>query len=162
MIKKSSSSTNSVTSCPTPAACRASWIGALRLGSLIVPVKAYPAISTPDSRLHQVHTQCGQRIEYRRCCPKHGEIRAEEITKAYAYAADRLIQLTADDLGVVASPDDKTSFWNDSSSRTSSIWPCLQGGACTWPRKTSLVLCYMGPCWSHLRTRRSPCCRVNR
>ena len=91
-----------------PTASRASWIGALRLGRLTVPVKAYSTISTPESRLHQVHQGCGRQIVQRRCCPEHGEIRAEEITKAYAYAADRLIQLTPQELGAVAPSDDKT------------------------------------------------------
>ncbi|MCE9555387.1 MAG: hypothetical protein K8T91_18715 [Planctomycetes bacterium] len=91
----------------TPATCRASWIGTLRLGSLLVPVKAYPTISTPDSRLHQMHTQCGQRIEYRRCCPKHGEVRAEGIAKAYAYAVDHLVELTPDELARVSPIDEK-------------------------------------------------------
>jgi non-homologous end joining protein Ku len=51
-------------------ASRASWCGQLKLGTLCVPVKAYAAIATPpEIPLRQLHAVCGQRIEYRKCCP---------------------------------------------------------------------------------------------
>jgi DNA end-binding protein Ku len=63
-------------------ASRASWCGQLRLGDLCVPVKAYAAIATPpETPLRQLHAACGQRIEYRKCCPEHGAVAPEEIVK---------------------------------------------------------------------------------
>jgi hypothetical protein len=48
---------------------RASWCGQLRIGDLCVPVKAYSAIATPpETPLRQLHTGCGQRIEYDQEC----------------------------------------------------------------------------------------------
>jgi DNA end-binding protein Ku len=70
--------------CDTHAAppSRAIWCGQLKLDTLCVPVKAYPAIATPpDIPLRQLHAACGQRIEYRKCCPEHGEVPTEEIVK---------------------------------------------------------------------------------
>ena len=56
-------------------ASRASWCGQLRIGDLCVPVKAYSAIATPpETPLRQLHAGCGQRIEYRKWCPKHGVV----------------------------------------------------------------------------------------
>jgi len=69
---------------------RASWCGQLKLGTLCVPVKAYAAIATPrEIPLRQFHAVCGERIEYRKCCPKHGEVPPEEITKGYPYQPDQ-------------------------------------------------------------------------
>jgi len=63
-------------------ASRASWCGQLKLGTLCVPVKAYAAIATPpEIPLRQLHAICGERIEYHKCCPKHGKVPAEEIVR---------------------------------------------------------------------------------
>ena len=81
---------------PTTRACdshaapasRASWCGQVRLGDLCVPVKAYAAIATPpETPLRQLHCVCGQRIEYRKCCPEHGAVPPEEIVKGYPNAS---------------------------------------------------------------------------
>ena len=75
---------------------RASWCGQLKLGTLCVPVKAYPAIATPpEIPLRQLYAVCGQRIEYRKCCPTHGEVPAEEIIKGYPYQPDQYVRLSA-------------------------------------------------------------------
>lgn len=51
-------------------ASRASWCGQLQVGDLSVPVKAYAAIAMPpEAPLRQLHTDCGQRIEYKKWCP---------------------------------------------------------------------------------------------
>src|SRR4029079_8099782 len=50
------------------------------------------------SSLHQVHARCGQAIRYQKTCPKHGEVASEEIAKAYAYAPDETIVLSAEEL----------------------------------------------------------------
>ncbi|MGD0897168.1 MAG: Ku protein [Thermoguttaceae bacterium] len=64
-----------------PPASRASWTGQLRVAHLTIPVKAYAAVVTPDSPLKQLHATCGERIEYRKWCPKHGIVPNEEIIK---------------------------------------------------------------------------------
>ena len=90
-------------------ASRASWCGQLRLGDLCVPVKAYAAIATPpDTPLRQLHDVCGQRIEYRKWCPKHGAVPPEEIVKGYPYQPDQYVRLSAAELEKLQPEDDKT------------------------------------------------------
>ena len=90
-------------------ASRASWCGQLRLGDLCVPVKAYAAIATPpDTPLRQLHSACGQRIEYRKWCPNHGAVPPEEIVKGYPYQPDQYVRLSAAELEKLQPEDDKT------------------------------------------------------
>lgn len=92
------SSTNALA---TPAS-RASWTGQIAIGKLVVPVKAYAAVVTASaSSLHQVHARCGQSIQYRKTCPKHGEVTGEEIAKAYTYAPDDQVILSAEELATL-------------------------------------------------------------
>jgi DNA end-binding protein Ku len=99
--------------CETHAApaSRASWCGQLKLGTLYVPVKAYAAIATPpEIPLRQLHAACGERIEYRKCCPKHGEVPAEEIVKGYPYQPDQYVRLTEEELASLQPTDEKTIY----------------------------------------------------
>jgi DNA end-binding protein Ku len=92
-------------------ASRASWCGQLKLGTLCVPVKAYTAIATPpEIPLRQLHALCGERIEYRKCCPKHGEVPAEEIVKGYPYQPDQYLRLTEEELTSLQPADEKTIY----------------------------------------------------
>lgn len=50
----------------------------------------------------------GQRIAYRKCCPKHGEVPNDQIAKGYPYEPERYIELTDDDLAAIRPDDDKT------------------------------------------------------
>ena len=85
---------------------RASWVGTIVLGPLQVPAKAYPLIAVRSSELHQVHCGCGGRVEYRKCCPKHGELRPDQIAKGYAYSAQVTIELAVDELALFDDPQD--------------------------------------------------------
>jgi DNA end-binding protein Ku len=92
-------------------ATRASWCGQLKLGTLCVPVKAYAAIATPpEIPLRQLHAACGQRIEYRKCCPQHGAVPAEEIVKGYPYQTDQYVRLTEEELASLQPTDEKTIY----------------------------------------------------
>ncbi len=91
-------------------ASRASWCGQLKLGTLCVPVKAYAAIATPpEIPLRQLHCVCGERIEYKKCCPQHGEVPAEEIIKGYPYQPDQYVRLTEEERASLQPTDEKTS-----------------------------------------------------
>ena len=82
---------------------------AIETALLCVPVKAYPAIATPpEIPLRQLHAVCGQRIEYRKCCPTHGEVPAEEIIKGYPYQPDQYVRLTEEELASLQPNDEKT------------------------------------------------------
>src|SRR6185295_12173799 len=83
---------------PIPStASRASWSGPLIVGQHAVQVKAYSAAVAPSSTLHQVHAECGARIQHRKCCAHHGEILAGSIAKAYAIADNDNIVLDVQD-----------------------------------------------------------------
>ncbi|WP_437191528.1 Ku protein [Planctomicrobium sp. SH527] len=86
-----------------PRSSRASWTGQLKFGNVAIPVKAYAlTVTSPSGPLCQVHTGCGQKIEYRKCCPVHGQVPNEEIGKAYPYAENDLIELSEADLEPLA------------------------------------------------------------
>ncbi len=90
-------------------ASRASWCGQLRIGDLCVPVKAYSAIATPpETPLRQLHVGCGQRIEYRKWCPKHGPVSQDQIVKGYPYQPDQYVELSQSELDQLYPTDDKT------------------------------------------------------
>jgi len=90
-------------------ASRASWCGQLQIGDLCVPVKAYAAIATPpETPLRQLHAGCGQRIEYKKWCPKHGAVSQNEIVKGYPYQPEQYMELSQSELDQLQPPDDKT------------------------------------------------------
>jgi DNA end-binding protein Ku len=101
----------SISSVHAAPASRASWCGQLKLGTLLVPVKAYAAIATPpEIPLRQLHAVCGERIEYRKCCPKHGEVPPEEIVKGYPYQPDQYVRLSEEELASLQPADEKTIY----------------------------------------------------
>jgi DNA end-binding protein Ku len=92
-------------------ASRASWCGQLKLGTLCVPVKAYAAIAAPpEIPLRQLHAVCGERIEYRKCCPQHGEVPPEEIVKGYPYQPEQYVRLSEEELTGLQPADEKTIY----------------------------------------------------
>jgi DNA end-binding protein Ku len=93
----------------TAPASRASWCGQLQIGDLCVPVKAYAAIATPpETPLRQLHAGCGQRIEYKKWCPKHGAVSQNEIVKGYPYQPEQYVELSQSELDQLQPTDDKT------------------------------------------------------
>lgn len=92
-----------------PRPVRASWCGELKLGPLLVPVKAYATIQNSNgTQLYQVHVGCGSRIEQPRRCPKHGVLEPDQIGKAFLYSPSQLVELTPADLRSLTPVDDKT------------------------------------------------------
>ena len=95
---------------PTGAACptRASWPGLLRFSLVVVPIKAYPAVSTTeDVAFHQLHADCGQRIRYQRHCPVHGPVATEAIVRGHEYAPGQYVVVEASELDQLRPPKDK-------------------------------------------------------
>src|SRR5262249_33516782 len=64
---------------------RPSWSGLLRLSLVVVPVKAYAAVSSSRAPppCHLLHAECGQRIAYHKHCSRHGAVPAEAIVRGY-------------------------------------------------------------------------------
>jgi len=66
---------------------RASWSGLLQFRLVVVPVKAYTAVSTTEGiHFNQLHADCGQRIRYEKRCPVHGPVDTAAIQRGYQYA----------------------------------------------------------------------------
>lgn len=80
----------------------------LQLNDFSVPVKAYPAIASPESHLHQVHVGCGRRVSSYKFCSEHGTLESSEIGKAFAYSSDALVELSDDELAQLIPVDDKS------------------------------------------------------
>lgn len=71
---------------------RSSWKGFIRLSLVSVPVKAYTANATgADIRLNQLHKECNQRVQYKKTCPEHGELSADQIVNGYEYSKGQYV-----------------------------------------------------------------------
>jgi DNA end-binding protein Ku len=55
-----------------------------------------------------LHAGCGQRIEYRKWCPKHGAVSPDEIVKGYPYQPDQYVEFSPTELEQLQPADDKT------------------------------------------------------
>ena len=78
---------------------RASWSGLLRFSLVVVPIKAYPAISSAETiSFNQLHADCGQRVQYQKVCPLHGKLEAAAIVRGYQYAPDQYVVVQAAEL----------------------------------------------------------------
>jgi DNA end-binding protein Ku len=88
---------------------RTSWKGFLKLSLVSVPVKAYTANNTEEEiRLNQLHGQCHGRVRYKKVCPEHGELKAEDIVSGYEYAKDQYVVIDEEELSRVRARSDKS------------------------------------------------------
>jgi DNA end-binding protein Ku len=90
-------------------AARSSWKGFLKLSLVSVPVKAYTASASSGSevRLNQLHAECHSRINYKKTCPIHGEVPADQIVSGYEYAKGQYVVVDTDELDKLRTEDDK-------------------------------------------------------
>ena len=82
---------------------RSSWKGYLRLSLVSVPVQAFTATVSGGGEIHfhQLHAECHSRIRYRKTCPVHGEISADEIVSGYEYTKGQYVIVDPDELDKV-------------------------------------------------------------
>lgn len=89
-------------------AARTSWKGHVQLGLVSVPVKAFTANQTSETiRLNQLHKDCNQRVRYKKVCPEHGELKADEIVSGYEYTKDTYVIIEPDELAKIRSQSDR-------------------------------------------------------
>ena len=94
---------------PPSTVSRASWSGQLELGPLKLPVKAYPALVAPShGPLCQIHSGCSERVSQRKVCPKHGELTAADIGKAFEFGPNDPLTFSAQELDSLSPADDET------------------------------------------------------
>jgi DNA end-binding protein Ku len=90
-------------------AARSSWKGFLKLSLVSVPVKAYTATTSDggEIKLNQLHSACNSRIQYKKFCPIHGEVKGDEIVSGYEYAKGQYVLVDTSELDKLRSEDDK-------------------------------------------------------
>jgi DNA end-binding protein Ku len=88
-------------------AARSQWKGFLKLSLVSVPVKAYSASSGAGStiQLNQLHAECHSRIQYKKTCPIHGEVK--DIVSGYEYSKGQYVVVDTDELEKLRTEDDK-------------------------------------------------------
>jgi DNA end-binding protein Ku len=90
-------------------AARSSWKGYLKLSLVSVPVKAYTAAASGAAEIHlnQLHAECHSRIQYKKACPTHGEVKSDEIVSGYEYSKGQYVIIDTDELEKLRTEDDK-------------------------------------------------------
>jgi len=90
-------------------AARSSWKGFLKLSLVSVPVKAYTVRVSGggDIKLNQLHSVCKSRIQYKKFCPIHGEVKSDEIVSGYEHGKDQYVLIDTEELDKLRTEDDK-------------------------------------------------------
>lgn len=88
---------------------RSAWKGFLKLSLISVPVKAYTATVSGGGEisLNQIHAACNNRIQYKKFCPVHGEVKQDEIVSGYESAKGQYVLINPDELDKLRSEADK-------------------------------------------------------
>jgi DNA end-binding protein Ku len=88
---------------------RSQWKGFLKLSLVSVPVKAYGATASGGGgiSLNQLHDECKSRIQYKKTCPVHGEVKQDQIVSGYEFAKDQYVVIDTDELDKLRTEDDK-------------------------------------------------------
>ena len=91
------------------AAGRSVWSGYIRFGLVSVPVKAYTAAVSGGGgiSLNQLHRECHSRIQYKKTCPIHGEVKPEDIVSGYEFAKGQYVVIEPDELEKMRTPNEK-------------------------------------------------------
>ncbi|WP_226036241.1 non-homologous end joining protein Ku [Aquibacillus saliphilus] len=75
------------------------WKGTISFGLVNIPVKLHAATENKDVKLRQLHKECQSPIKYEKMCPVcDREIENDEIVKAYEYAKNKFVVLTAEEI----------------------------------------------------------------
>src|SRR6516162_9185570 len=90
-------------------AARSAWKGFLKLSLVSLPVKAYTATASGGGEIHlnQLHAPCNSRIQYKKTCPLHGEVKGEEIVSGYEYGKGQYVIVDTEELDKLRTEDDK-------------------------------------------------------
>ena len=78
---------------------RAFWSGEIACGLVTIPAKLYTATKDMTPQFHQLHKECGTRIQLVRRCPKcHRDLAWEEIGKGYEVSKNEYALFTKEEL----------------------------------------------------------------
>lgn len=90
-------------------ASRPVWSGFIRFSLVSVPVKAFTATASGGGgiALNQLHAECHSRIQYKKTCPIHGEVPADQIVSGYQFAKDQYVVIDTDELSKLRPKSEK-------------------------------------------------------
>ena len=90
-------------------AARSVWKGFISFGLLSVPVKAYTSSnsSTSDVKFNQLHKDCHSRVQYKKTCPIHGELKADDIVSGYEFSKGQYVVIDPDEIDKLRTPSEK-------------------------------------------------------
>jgi DNA end-binding protein Ku len=90
-------------------AARSAWKGFLKLSLVSVPVKAYTVTASGGGEIHlnQLHAECHSRIQYKKVCPIHGEVKGDEIVSGYEYSKGQYVIVDTEELNKLRTEDEK-------------------------------------------------------
>lgn len=78
---------------------RAMYSGALSIGALVIPIKAYTATESHDVALHQYCNHCNGKIRYAKFCVNENLERSEaQIVKGFEISKDQIIQIGKEEI----------------------------------------------------------------
>jgi DNA end-binding protein Ku len=91
------------------AAGRSVWSGFIRFGLVSVPIKAYTATSSAGGgiSLNQLHRECNSRINYKKTCPIHGEVKPDEIVSGYEFAKGQYVVVQPEEIEKLRAANEK-------------------------------------------------------
>jgi DNA end-binding protein Ku len=85
------------------------WKGFLRISLVSIPVRAYSATRSEERiSLNQLHAECMSRIQYRKTCPIHGEVRADEIVSGYEFEKGKYVVVDTDEIEKLRTEKDRS------------------------------------------------------
>ena len=90
-------------------ASRSVWSGFIRFSLVAVPVKAYTAAASGGGEisLNQLHKDCHSRIQYKKTCPIHGEVKPDDIVSGYEFDKGRYVVIDPEEVDKLRTPADK-------------------------------------------------------
>jgi DNA end-binding protein Ku len=85
------------------------WSGAITFGMVSIPVGLHTATDEKEIHFHQLHKDCGARVQYKKFCPVHDRALApEEIERGYELSKGKYVIVTDEDLETLPVPSKHT------------------------------------------------------
>lgn len=89
-------------------ASRSVWKGFIRFSLVSVPVKAYTATASGSGiALNQLHRECNSRVQYKKTCPVHGELKSDEIVSGYEFSEGQYVVIDPSEIEKLRTKRDK-------------------------------------------------------
>ena len=90
-------------------ASRSVWSGFIRFSLVAVPVKAYTTAASGGGEisLNQLHKECHSRIQYKKTCPIHGEVKQDDIVSGYEFDKGQYVVIDPEEIDKMRTAADK-------------------------------------------------------